>query len=286
MRRTAAFAAVLIVVVTAIVLGAPRIRSMAQPAPQTSWEVEFSDTFERSETLTETTQPELSSSSDWWLPSGAGLNVAKGVAATWAGDAMPGYLRSRYGLRDPVDTDGGLHPQNLFRLVTRRSWSGEVQAQSYLRIVKYHLSDSPQRFDANGLLLFSRYIDQDNLYYAGVRADGHAVVKKKSHGTYYTLAETPVFEGEYDRETSPLLLPTDLWIGLRSVTRDNPDGSVTVSLYVDRTWSGEWTLVAAGTDAGVGGAPIRAAGRAGIRTDFMDVEIDEFSVATPSRNDR
>jgi hypothetical protein len=279
MKRFLVIAVAMITLAATALVAAPGCQPEAQSPQQTKWTTQLSDSFDRSEEITETTAAENSSSSLWWLSSGGGLTIADGVAGTWSGDAAPGYLRSRYGQRNPVDTDGGLRPQNLFRLLTRKTWSGTVREQAYFRVRKYHLSDSPSRSGANGLLLFSRYLDQYNLYYAGVRVDGHAIVKKKSGGAYYTLSEAPVIKGAYDRTKNPTLLSENVRMGLRSITRDNPDGSVTISLYMDQTGSGEWSLVATGIDAGVGGPPIRTAGRVGIRTDFMDVEFDDFLVA-------
>lgn len=244
------------------------------------WTPQFTDTFDRKETVRESTSTANSASASWWLGSGAGFTIADGLGSTLAGDSKPGYFRSRYGLRNPVDTNGGLRPQNVFRVVTKGSWTGDVRQQCYFRIGAYDLSKSPQRYAPNGLLLFNRYADEDNLYYAGIRVDGHAIIKKKSAGVYYTLAEEPVFKGEYDRDTNPMLLPEDTWIGLRSVARDNADGSVTVSLYMDDGRTGTWKLLVKGIDAGVGGQPFSREGHSGIRTDFMDVQFDDYSVAT------
>lgn len=244
------------------------------------WKTGFTDDFERKQAISEQMTETASESDTWWLSSGGRFLVDGGVAGTIKGESPRDYYRQRYAQRNPRDTDAGRFPQNLFRLVTRQTWSGDVMQELSFRVTDYRLSESPQRYAPNGVLLFSRFADEDNLYYAGIRVDGHAVVKKKSDGVYYTLMEREVFKGEYDRERNPNLLPTDRWIGIRAVTSDEPDGSVAVSLYVDRKNAGDWELVAKGIDAGVGGEPFRESGRTGIRTDFMDVEFDDYSVNT------
>lgn len=241
------------------------------------WSTAFSDDFATPSAVKEATTPEKSSSKSWWLESGAHFTTAGGVAGTVQGDEPAGYYRTRYAERNARDTDGGVHPQNLFRLLTSRSWSGAIRQACSFRVRDYHLSDSPQRGAPNGLLLFSRYVDANNLYYAGIRVDGHVVVKKKSAGVYYTLAEKPLLKGRFSRSESPTLLPSDEWIKLRCEVTDEADGSVVIALYrLDD--SGRAKLVLRGIDAGVGGEPLRA-GHAGIRTDFMDVEFDDYSVA-------
>lgn len=263
---------------TALLGGCAKPRAAA--VPRADWKTGFTDDFEREQVVSEQTTEAASESDTWWLSSGARFVIGGGVAGTIQGESPKDYYRERYALRNPRDTDGGRYPQNLFRIVTRESWSGDVMHELAFRVTDYRLSDSPQRYAPNGVLLFSRYTDEDNLYYAGIRVDGHAVVKKKSNGVYYTLVEREVFEGDYDREGDPNLLPTDRWIGMRAVTADEPDGSVSVALYLDRENTGDWQLVAKGIDAGVGGEPFRESGRTGIRTDFMDVEFDDYSVKT------
>ncbi len=57
-----------------------------------------------------------------------------------------------------------------------------------------------------------------------------------------------------------------------------PDGKVKIDLYIDKGWTGVWTLAASATDDGksYGGAAITNPGYGGIRTDFMDVEFENF----------
>jgi len=240
----------------------------------------FYDPFGTNGTLYETAAIDDSRSPYWWLNSGAKMIINDGVATTVEGalDSGDPWFRS-YAKDNPTDTDGGRHPQNIFRLVTKDSWLDYIQ-EAYFKIDALNLSSSPNRNESNGLLLFNRYQDGDNLYYAGIRVDGAAVIKKKIHGIYYQMAYHSVFPGKYDRAKAPNLLPTNTWIGLRTIVYNDTSGGATVKLYIDIGKTGNWTLAASASDdgSGIGGAPIMASGHAGIRTDFMDVEFDDFKV--------
>ena len=216
----------------------------------------------------------------WWVNSGAQLVLQNGVGKTVQGEigAFSAW-RLYYASYNPLDTDNGYHPQNIFRLVTRSMWQNFDQRIRF-QITKVNMSNSEERGGWSGILLFNRYVDGDNLYYTGIRADGYAVIKKKKQGDYYTLAHERVYEADagYERNTNPNLIPGKQWIGLRSVVQDNDNGTVDIRVYVDRIDTGAWELVAQATDDGVqyGGDAIRQKGYAGIRTDFMDVEFDDY----------
>lgn len=230
--------------------------------------------------LDEVGRMEESSSPYWCLNSGGRLIIKNGIGMTIQGD-LPELdkWRTRYALTNPLDTDLGAHPQNIFRLVTRSRWEHVVQSVSF-RVTKLNMSASPERDGWSGILLFNRYLDVDNLYYVGLRQDGTGVIKKKRYGVYYTLAQTRVFAADvpYERDTTPNLLPGKRWMGLKSVIRTNVDGTVTLQLLVDRQLTGNWELLLGvlDTNAGADGAPILGDGYAGIRTDFLDVEFDDF----------
>ncbi|MEK7147292.1 MAG: hypothetical protein AAB806_00185, partial [Patescibacteria group bacterium] len=70
------------------------------------------------------------------------------------------------------------------------------------------------------------------------------------------------------------------WIGLRSEVKTNPDNTVSVKFFIDKDKTGNWILIAEATDDGksYGGAAILQEGYAGIRTDFMDVEFDDYRI--------
>lgn len=231
--------------------------------------------------LEEAGEIEESKSQYWWLNSGAYLIQENGVGKTIQGNAEEGSKwQVKYKNYNADETDDGLHPQNIFRLVTRSKWQDYAQ-EAYYKITDYHLSKSTYRSESNGLLLFNRYQDENDLYYTGLRVDGAAVIKKKIKGEYFTLSYEPVFEGKYDRESNPDLLPMNTWIGIKSEVINGADGTVNIKLFIDRNRSGNWELVAEAKDDGVsyGGEAILNEGYAGIRTDFMDVEFDDYKMA-------
>jgi len=222
-----------------------------------------------------------SQSPGWWLSSGAYFYSANGIGSTILG-ALPALdpWRVAYFISNSLDTDNGYFPQNIFRLVLRSQWQNFTQ-EAYFKIVKDNLTASPNRNASNGLLLFNRYQDAFNLYYTGLRVDGYAVIKKKINGIYYTMAYKPFINGQaYNRDSNPNLLPKNVWIGLRSVVQNNSDGTVNIKLYVDNAKTGNWVLTAEANDDGktYGGAAISSEGYAGIRTDFMDVEFDDYKI--------
>ena len=75
-------------------------------------------------------------------------------------------------------------------------------------------------------------------------------------------------------------MPKNRWLGVRSVVTDAGEGKVNIKVYLDRNRTGEWQLVAEATDDGkkFGGKAITDAGHAGLRTDFMDVEFDDYKI--------
>lgn len=229
--------------------------------------------FNTAGVLHETGNMDASSSPYWWLNSGAKLSISDGTGKTVQSELPPNYFwRLTYLNSNPLDTDEGYHPQNIFRLLTRSRW-GNSQESAYFKIIRDQLSSSSNRAAHNGLLLMSRYQNSNNLYYVGIRVDGKAIIKKKLNGNYYTLAYSQVFPGNYNRESNPNLLPKNLWIGLRSRVVNNADGSVSIKLYMDQNRTGNWVLVLETTDIN---SPILNEGYGGIRTDFMDVEFDDF----------
>lgn len=220
-----------------------------------------------------------SSSKHWWVNSGGYMKIENGKGSTIK-DSLKSIdpWRIIYSLSNPKDTDSGYHPQNIFRLVSEKEWL-DARHEVYFVVRKDNLSTSSNRNRSNGLLLFNRYQDSDNLYYTGIRVDGSAIIKKKKNGIYYTLTEVKgVYPGTYDKNSSPNLIPKNKWVGLRSETINMGDGAVEIRLYVDKEWKGEWELVAKTLDDGkkYGGSAFTREGYTGIRTDFMDVEFENF----------
>jgi len=233
-------------------------------------------------TLQESGSMKESASSDWWLDSGGILNIGAQEFSTNKG-SLPedNKWRKLYNKNNPKDTDGGFFPQNIFRLVTKNKWQNLTQ-QVYFNIDKINLSQSENRFEANGVLLFNRYLDGDNLYYTGLRVDGDAVIKKKVGGKYYTLKEAPFLtkKQKYDRVDNPDLIPTNAWIGLRSEVANIGNNTVYIKVYVDWEQKGDWQLLLEAKDRGseYGQAPFTQTGYAGIRTDFMDVKFKNYFI--------
>lgn len=167
-----------------------------------------------------------------------------------------------YASSTPLETNNGYEPQTIFRLVNQTITTNSVQ-QVYFRINRDVPSASPNKNESNGLLLFNHYQDGDNLYYAGLRVDGTAVIKKKQNGLYATLAQAPVLQ----------ILPQAAWLGVRSEI-STTTGGVLIKLYLDLEGSGRWWLAATALDAT---NPILS-GAGGIRTDFMDVSFRDYKL--------
>lgn len=223
--------------------------------------------------IEESAAPEASVDESYWLNSGGVARVEDGEISTASGELPPdSKWRKAYGRSNPADTDGGKRPQNLFRLVTKRSY-GDADVRGFFTVKALNLSDSPNRNESNGFFLMLRYADANDLYYAGLRVDGSAVLKKKIGGAYQTLATVPVFAyATYDRAAMPSLIPLNVPIGLRAQIRDAGDGSVAITMFMDIGGNGRWTRVLDATDK----AGRIGSGHAGIRTDFMDVAVSGF----------
>lgn len=249
-------------------------------APAATANKSFIEKFDITQTIQEEGSMAESLSQNWWVNSGAYLFFNNGTGKTVQG-SLPATdkWRLEYASSNPEDTDNGYHPQNIFRLITKTKWKNFAQ-QAYFKLNKYNLSSSSERYNPNGLLFFNRYIDGNNLYYTGVRVDGQVVLKKKINGNYYTVASKAYFPGTYNKDTNPNLIPTGKWLGLRSEVKDNADGTVNIKIYIDEGRAGSWKLILDATDnnQSFGGSAIKAEGYAGIRTDFMDAEFDDYSI--------
>lgn len=240
----------------------------------------FSDNFDENIKLSESGKMSNSTDENWWVNSGGNFYTRKGTGRTYQ-KIVPhnNYWHKKYQKNNAKDTDKGAHPQNIFRLVTRSKWQ-DLSQQVYFNYKRNNLSKSKNRNESNGVLLFNRYQDGDNLYYTGVRVDGFAVIKKKLNGKYYTLGLKKIIKGKYDRDKKPNLLPRHSWFGIKSEVITNSDDSVTINLYTDEKRSGEWTLVLNAVDdnQSYGGSAILSEGYGGIRTDFMNVEFDDYKI--------
>jgi|SRR3990167_9482666 len=230
--------------------------------------------------LNEAGKMDDSESNDWWLNSGGLVSFENRMMKTIQDelDESSKWYQD-YRRNNPRDTDNGKHPQNIFRLVNRNKFR-DLEQETYFRIIRDNLSQSRYRNQSNGLLHFNRYRDGDNLYYTGIRVDGFAVIKKKIKGKYYTMAYNRIFDGKYNRIKNPNLLLENTWLGLKSEVKNETDGSVSIKVFLDKNRSGNWELVAKARDNGkkYGGKAFLNEGYAGIRTDFMDVEFDDYKI--------
>lgn len=230
--------------------------------------------------LNETGNMNDSSSPYFWLNSGGMMLMKNGIGSTIEGALPTGqFWQVLYGKNNPLDTGNGYYPQNLFRLVTRSTWHN-VQSEVAFKIDKVNLTDTPNRDGYSGILMMSRYTgDGQTLYYAGLRQDGTAVIKKKLNGIYYTVAQAKVFPGVYDKTTNSNLIPANQWMKLRTTVQDQADGSVLINVYLDQNNNGSWVKVLSGSDVPgkFSGTPVISGSYyAGIRTDYMDVQFDNY----------
>jgi hypothetical protein len=261
-------------------------KELPEPAVETSLSSpkRFHYFFATDGVLEERASMEESSSPYFWLNSGGNLIIEDGVGKTVQDELDPvNKWRLAYARNNPKDTEEGFHPQNIFRLITKDTWNNFEQTVRF-NINSLNEAESPNRDAWSGVLLMSRYQDGDNLYYAGVRVDGIAVIKKKYDGIYYTLAAAPAFPSDrpYDREMNPSLIPEKKWMGLKSIIRTEGTENVKIDLWIDRTNDGSWEQLLSANDNDRSGAQgetvIEGPAYAGIRTDYLDVFFDDYEL--------
>ncbi len=243
-----------------------------------SKKINFTEDFETPLVVQENWPMRKSGHPDWWVSSGGIMYFENGVGRTITNNLpSDNPWVARFNSSNPIDTNNGTRPQNIFRVVLKNTAKNFTQS-SYYRITKYDVNQSSNRNASNGILLFNRYKDENTLYYTGVRVDGQVVVKKKLAGLYSTLAIKKVIEGQYDIQNNPNLIPLNEWIGIKSDVVTDDNGLVHIKVYTDIGRTGKWTLQLDALDDGVTfGKTISKAGYGGIRTDFMDVEFDNYT---------
>lgn len=265
----------LIALVVASNLLAPRTAG-AGPAPLT---LPFVYTFNNAGTLTETPSLAESSSPYLWLKSGALLPIS-GTTGTSLQGSLPttSTWRTIYAKRDSGASDNGAHPQNLFRLMTKGTVANPA-AQVYVNRVRDNLANTANRHGYNAESLITRYQDENNFYFASIRADGYAVIKKKTGGVYQTLVAKKIFSGTWSATTNPDLIPLNNWIGMKFSVVPNASGNPVLSLYTDVGKTGLWTPALSVTDDPLKfGSPITAPGLVGIQSDYADIALDDFRI--------
>ena len=198
-------------------------------------------------------------SPDWEMTSGS--LFVRGNAA-WSG--VPDTV-------EPNATSSNGTDSAVFRLTTKRDDFGDVGVAFDLVNARLLSTADTPAVDWDGIHIFLRYQSEESLYYASVnRRDGTVVMKKKcaggpdNGGTYYELTSY--------QSGHPIPFGARQRVG--ATVRNNPDGSVTLSLVRDGV-----TLQTA-TDRGVGCKPITTPGKVGIRGDNDEFSVDNFSVAS------
>ncbi len=235
-------------------------------------------TFNSPGTLYESASLNLSTSPYWWLLSGGKLIIENGVGKTIQGALSP-LDPMRLASKGNSSLDSGAHPQNAFFLLSREPMqNGSFEIDT--RRIADNLSLALNRKPYIGESLIARYQDANNYYYAGIRADGAAVIKKKTNGVYQTLSQKQIFPGTYNSETNPDLIPLGVTIGLKLTITNNSSGQPTLSFYTDVSNTGVWKLALSATDDPVKfGATISNAGLVGIQSDNADATFDNFRLA-------
>jgi len=173
------------------------------------------------------------------VPDGVGPNASSSNATDSA------VFRARTKRQDFVDTEVSFSLKN-----NGLSTSSRTPAESY-----------------DGVHAWTRYVSDKSLYAITInRRDSVVVIKKKvpggpsNGGTYYTLA------------SKAYAVPYGTWQDVQVTTKNNASGSVTIQLSINGT-----ERISA-TDSGIGGPPIREAGRVGVRGDNCDFHFDDFVV--------
>lgn len=274
MRKTVLWAT-LLAGITMLLMGAMPKVTLAVEARLIT--LPFSYDFRTNGTLDEAKGSASSWSPYWWVASGARLVISNGIGQTLAGDLPASDKWNQYYAKaNPTATDIGKHPQNIFQMFLREKALNPSE-QIYIKETSDNLSNSANRKAWNGVSLLLRYIDDNNYYYAGIRADGGVVIKKKVDGAYQTLAYKKVLSGTYNSATAPNLIPKGVWIGLRAVISGDASDNPKISLYMDQGKTGTWQLVAeAVDDLNKYGKTITSSGLVGIQSDFADVQFDDF----------
>jgi hypothetical protein len=165
-------------------------------------------------------------------------------------------------------TKTGWSNSPVFRMLTRRRDFGDVAVTLRLLNSAVGATSRTPAQALDGAHLFLRHQGEAHTYYVSVnRRDNTVVIKKKvpggpvNGGTYYNLAG-PAYYG----------VPYGAWQQFTAIVRNEPDGSVSLTLATDGR-----TLLSA-RDNGIGGPPIRQRGAVGLRGDNADLYFDDFSV--------
>lgn len=167
----------------------------------------------------------------------------------------------------------------IFRLRTKRTDFGDVRVDTDLRVNAMTDLVSKTTSVGEGVQLWLRYqadrpggpLGTDLYKFETNRRDGNVTIKKKcfdtgsstNDGVYYELARS----GGHP-------IPLGRWQKIGASAKNNTGGSVTLKLYR------EGVQLLEATDRGTGCAPLRGAGRVGVRGDDADFNLDNFRVTS------
>ena len=195
-------------------------------------------------------------SAGWEMNSGSLFNLS---GAAWSG--VPDGIGPNAGSTGATDS-------SVFRMMTKRADFGDVAVSFDLRNDGLVTTARTPAVDWDGIHLWLRYQAENSMYYASVnRRDGTVVLKKKvpggptNDGTYYLLSKSVAHA-----------VPYGTWQHVEATVKNEADGSVTVALYADGA------LLVSANDVGLGGPPLRAPGKLGIRADNCNFRFDDFTV--------
>jgi hypothetical protein len=226
---------------------------------------------EINQTLQETLRPEESVDENWWLILGGLMNIEDDSWSTIHGELKAtDSLRKKYLRTNPLDTDNGYHPQNVFKLVSRKDSHHSIQEITF-SIDKYNQSRSPNRNASSGVFIIENYKDIDNFYQIGLEIDGKAVIKKKINGIYSTLGEIQLWgeNDSYDNDSKPNLIPENQNVNFR-IEKNQTDNALSFKFFLKD--GDEWKLIQESIDT----KEILPPGKVGIRSDFMDLTIKDY----------
>lgn len=149
----------------------------------------------------------------------------------------------------------------VFRAVSREHTFADVVVTTRVRVDRLVQTARTPARDWDGVHLFLRYRDANNLYTVDAhRRDGALTVKRKRGGDYEIL-------GEVDHP-----VPRGRWVDVHASARTTADG-VRIALRIDR--------VPVLTVTDTSGEAISGAGRVGIRGDNCEFSFRDYRAWTP-----
>jgi hypothetical protein len=158
----------------------------------------------------------------------------------------------------------------VFRIQTRRADYRNVVVSFVLRNLRLSTTGRTAPHGYDGVHVGVRWHSQYETYYVSVnRRDRYCVIKKKvpggpsNGGTYLAMSRRV-------RHRFPFGAPQHVEVRVA----DEPDGSVTIALFIDGA------VVVAGSDHGADGPPLRAPGRIAIRGDNDEFMFGSFVVSS------